>query len=597
MTSPLGMTIPNTAHSISTEVFEDFFKHLELYTEMEDKPLVACDTETNGEDCRDGRGYLTGISLSFKFGIYWKIYLPFRHPGDNLDYAKAKRVRDWFQLFSDKGGWLIFHNAKFDLVSLKTAGIDYTGKFYDTMLMCHLLDENLFSKSLDACVRKYLPGQDSKKNTVAFDTIIKYLGWGGISYDDMREYAEWDAYITYLLFEARWDAFCSENLHDVWDEKQRFMRVVIKMESRGIRLDKSISLAEAQRGTTRLEELTKELKINPNSGKDLERILIKELGLPIIKTTKSGKPSFDKEAMEVYDQILERQESDLAKRVKEYRGWSKTVSSNYRAYLRLVSPDGRLRPNYKLHGTRTGRLSCEDPNLQQIPRSSENDWNGKLKLAFVANIEYELWEFDFSQLELRLGTAYANETTLKQVFAEGRDIFTEMSGDLGFSRQDTKTLVYSIQYGAGIRRISHVFGVSEDRAKQIKARYQATYPGFVKIENLAKSKCRSLGKIKLWSGRFRHFFDKQNDAHKAFNSVIQGGAADIMERQMVRLFEAFDDDKLCKMLLTVHDSVVWEIHKDHAERLVPLIKEMMADVQPDFEVKFAVEAKQWGLAA
>lgn len=597
MSSPLGTILPETAFSASDD-FEEFFKHLELYTEMEDKPLVACDTETNAQEIRDGRGYLTGISLSFKFGVQWTMYLPFRHPEDNLSHKQKERVRYWFQRFADKGGWLIFHNAKFDLVSLKTAGIDYQGHFYDTMIICHLLDENLFSKKLEFCVRKYCPDIDGKKNTEAFNALIKYQGWGGISFINMREYAEQDAYITYRLFEARWADFCKEDLHAVWDHKQKFMRLLIKMESRGIKIDKEVSLHEAQRGTTRLEELTKELKINPNSGKDLERILINELKLPVIKRTKQGKPSFNKEAMEVYDQILERQDSDLAKKVKEYRGWSKTVGSNYRAYLRLISPDGRLRPNYKLHGTRTGRLSCEEPNLQQIPRSSSNDWNGKLKQAFIPEDGYELWEFDFSQLELRLGSAYAKEAKLKEIFADSnRDVFTEMSVDLGFSRQDTKTLVYSIQYGAGITRISAVFGVSDERARQIKAKYQATYPGFVKVENMAKAKCVSLGKIKLWSGRYRHFIDRRNDAHKAFNSVIQGGAADIMERQMLRMYEEFDNDDTCRMLLTVHDSVVWEIHKDCVEDLVPKIKALMADVMPDFQVKFAVDAKKWGVAA
>lgn len=592
-------TLPKRRSVYSTCSVTDFFNMLDYYCETEGvNAEVACDTESNGQDVRDGRGYLTGISLSFKLGpIYQSIYIPLRHPSGNVSFADRVRVQNWFR---DYRGWLIFHNAKFDLVNLSTAGIEYLGKFYDTMIICHLLDENLFSKSLDACVRKYVPGEDTKKNTEAFNLIIKHMGWDGISPDDMREYAEHDAFITLCLWEERKAAFEAEELgtNGVWDHKQEFTRVLIKMEGRGVRINQALAFEQAQIGTTRLEELTKELKMNPSSGKDLERVFLKELELPEYdKKTKGGKPAFDKEAMEYYDAILERRNSPLAKKVKEFRGWQKTVGSNYRAYLRLLSPDGRLRPNYKMHGTRTGRLSCEDPNLQQIPRQSENIWNGNLKGCFIADEGYELWEFDYSQLELRLGTAYAREQNLLVVFADPeRDVFTEMSQDLGFSRQDTKTLVYSIQYGAGLKRIAAVFGVSLDRARAIKNKYHSTYPGFVKVENMAKARCKSVGKIKLWSGRYRHFWDKYNDAHKAFNSVIQGGAADIVERQMVRLFKAFDSDE-CRMLLTVHDSVVWEIRKDKVAHYKPLIEEMMANIEPDFGVKFKVEAKEWGKAA
>jgi DNA polymerase-1 len=301
--------------------------------------------------------------------------------------------------------------------------------------------------------------------------------------------------------------------------------------------------------------------------------------------------------MELYDILLERQDSPIAKRVLEYRGWQKTVGSNYRAYLRLRSPDGRLRPNYKLHGTKTGRLSCSDPNLQQIPRESDKVWNGKLKQAFLPTRGYRLMEFDYSQLELRLATAYANEIELKQVFLEDRDIFTEMSKILGFNRQDTKTFVYSVQYGAGLDRLMHVFKVSRWRAEEMRETYKQSYPGFVKVEGIAKMRCRTRGKVQLWSGRYRHFFDRDSDAHKAFNSAILGGAADIVEHVMVRLFKEIDNEEECRMLLTVHDSVVFEIREDVVEDYKAAIIEIMSDVKPDFGVKFAVDGKEWGKAA
>lgn len=138
--------------------------------------------------------------------------------------------------------------------------------------------------------------------------------------------------------------------------------------------------------------------------------MIDELKLPVVKRSpKTGAPSFDKEAMTIYDEMLEHRDNPTANLIKQYRGWQKSVTSNYLPYVELLSLDGRLRPNYKLHGTKTGRMSCEKPNLQQIPRVSNKPWNGKMKAAFIPEDDFELWEFDYSQLELRLGTAYAKK--------------------------------------------------------------------------------------------------------------------------------------------------------------------------------------------
>ena len=603
-----------TSPSKADKDFDQMMAMIEaLYLRDGENTWIACDTETNGEDCRDGRGYGIGISFAFRLlatDSYY--YLPIRHVDEenNLSPDRLARLRAFLAGYR---GWLIFHNAKFDLVSLYTMGIKYGGKFYCTMVICHLINENYpFDKSLNSCVRVYVDKEESKKNSEVFDLLVKVLGWGNIPSSQMREYAEWDAHITLLLAEKVIPKFHKEVLTDYWSHKQDFTRVVITMEGRGVHIDEAMCVEQAQIGTTRMEELTRLLKINAASPNGLKKLLIDQAGLPVVKLTKKGYElkkqgadfdpydyaSFDKEAMELYDELLEREDSPVAKQVLEYRGWSKTVSSNYRAYLRLRSPDGKLRPNYKLHGTRTGRLSCSDPNLQQIPRESDKAWNGKLKKAFRATPGFRLMEFDYSQLELRLATAYGQEESLKAIFADAtRDIFTEMAAQLGMARQDTKTFVYSTQYGAGLDRLMHVFKISRDKAAEMRENYKQSYPGFTKVEQIAKMRCRTRGKVQLWSGRYRHFMDRESDAHKAFNSAIQGGAADIVEHVMVRLFKELDNELECRMLLTVHDSVIFEIREDLLEQYVPAIIEIMEDVKPDFGVKFRVEAKEFGLAA
>jgi DNA polymerase-1 len=606
----VAMEVPTLTSRADTD-FDRMMGMLEaLYLRDGDETKIAVDTETNAEDVRDGRGYCQGISFAFRLlSQPTSFYIPLRHidSENNLSRDRLAKLCDFLESFQ---GWLIFHNAKFDLVSLSTAGINYGGRFYCTMLMCHHINENFpMDKSLDTCVKYYVKNGESKKNSVIFNLLVKHLGWANIRSDDMREYAEGDAYITFLLFEKIIKQFQLEVPEKYWQHRQDFHRVVIAMERRGIHIDQDVCVSQSQIGIDRMTTLRRELKINPGSSNGLKQLLIDQLGLPVVKITDAGRKlqkdgkqideykyaSFDKEAMGLYDEILERDDSPVAQQVLEFRGWQKTVSSNYKAYLRLRSPDGKLRPNYKLHGTKTGRLSCSDPNLQQIPRESEKEWNGKLKQAFLPTEGYELWEFDYSQLELRLATAYAKEETLKLVFAQDRDIFTEMSKTLGFSRQDTKTFVYSVQYGAGLDRLMHVFRVSKARAQDMRENYKQSYPGFVKVESIAKMRCRTKGKVQLWSGRYRHFFNRENDAHKAFNSAIQGGAADIVEHVMVRLFKEIDNEQECRMLLTVHDSIIFEIRKDLVEDYKSAIMEIMADVQPDFGVKFAVEGKVFGL--
>lgn len=563
---------------------------------------IAIDTETNAEDIRDGRGYLTGISIACSprdSDLVFANYYPFRHKDldgnysiDNLDLLEIDKINEAFSSFE---GWLVFHNAKFDLVSLSTIGINYTGKFYCTLEIAHLVNENYpYSKSLNACVAAYVDKNEAKFEA-ELELAVKAFGWAKVPIHVMTPYAIYDAVLTLRLFTKLILLFKSERLDKYWEHKQKFIRVIIAMESRGVKVDIPLCEKQATVGKFILEDLIDTLGGNPGSPIFLKKILIDELELPIVKTSpKTGAPSFDKEAMGIYDEILSRKNDPTAQLIKEYRGWSKSVTSNYVPYTELLSPDGRLRPNYKLHGTKTGRMSCEKPNLQQIPRVSDKEWNGQMKAAFIPEDGYELWEFDYSQLELRLGAAYADEQELKEVFAEGRDIFTEMSKAIGMPRHDTKTLVYTTQYGGGVTRISHVFGVSTDRASELRQRYFDTYPGFALIAKQASNVCIQKGKIKLWSERYRHFQNRRDDSHKAFNSVIQGGAADIVEHVMVRLFEEVDDNSLCRMLLQVHDSVVFEIRQNLVEEYKERIIKIMTDIKPDFGVKFAVDAHEWG---
>jgi DNA polymerase I len=488
-------------------------------------------------------------------------------------------------------GVLVFHNSKGDLDFGDNLGINLVGNTsYCTMRMAHLIREEYpFRKSLDVCYKHYCKGKG--KTPLDFTSI----GWGNVPSESMYEYAANDASITLDLFNVLKPLFDAEQLEEVWQSKREVINIYRKMESRGVKIDTDLCKQMYELGTDEMADLARTLGVNPASPLGLKKILIDELRLPIVKRTPTGRPCFDKESMQHYDRLLEHSTDATALLILAYRGWQKSTSSNYGPYLSLLSPDGRLRPNYKLHGTKTGRASCEKPNLQQIPKVSNKPWNGKMKNAFIPKDGYTLIEFDYSQLELRLATAYAQEKTLMDVFHQGRDIFTEMSEELGMSRNDTKTLVYTIQYGGGLRRISTVFGVSESRASELREGFFQAYSGFRVATKTASGRAKSKGKVKLWSGRYRHFEYPAEQSHKAFNAVIQGGAADIVDHSQRRIIaRSLDVRDECEMLLQVHDSLVFEIRTDLLNTYVPEIKEAMEQVEPDFGVKFAVDFHEWG---
>jgi DNA polymerase I len=580
-------------------LFDDIDKaSQEVLASLLDTPgeNLAVDTEATGlktviEDEAIGVSIATVVN-----GTPYSHYFPFRHKtGDNCSSETLVMLTELLCRNSEK---LIFCNAQYDIITLRTLGIDVVNNdFVDVPTIAHLIDENRpFSKSLDALAQHYLK-DDGKIKDPELDKEKK-LGWPNTTWQQLWPYAVKDAELTWRLYDLLVQTEQYQQLpEEVLVQKQEFIRLLISMKQFGVRVDVQLAQEYVQKGEQEMARIVEELGLNPGSPKQLKYLLIDQMGLPVVKkSTKTGAPSFDKQAMTLYDDMLERLESPVARLIKEYRGWQKAVSASYKPYLTLLDTDGRLRCSYKTHGTATGRLSCAEPNLQQIPKASDKPWNGKVKDCFIPQNGYVLLNADFSQLELRLATAYANEEELKKVFNEGRDIFTEMSKQLGMSRHDTKTLVYSMQYGAGEQRIMNAFGVTREEAKKIRENYFATYPKFRKFNELCTRRVEQTGEIMIWSGRKRHFPDT-TQAYKAMNSVIQGGAADIVERIMVRLWKELDPDE-CRILLTVHDSITFEVKEPVVPHYMEKIRTLMEDVnavtgEVNFDVRFDVEVDYW----
>lgn len=564
-----------------------------------DQPL-AVDTETTGFRVDDGRDICIGISVATVLdGKPYSAYYGLRHSvGENIDAQTEAKLR---YVLSEQKRPLIFVNRQFDVLSMETVDI-YTddNPFYDLPTIGNMINENKpVSKSMVNLAAIYAP-YVHKLVDDDFINAEKKTGWQNTTPERIAEYAINDAQVTYVIWlEMMKHREWTRLPEHVWVSKQNLIRVLTEMRRRGTLIDQELCREMADLGRSQMEILRDQLGINPGSQKQLQELLIDDLGLPVVKTSeKTGKPSFAKDVMPEYERLLEKLDSPVAQRILHYRGWQKAVTAAYEPYLERVSPDGRLRTEYTTHVTSTGRLSSREPNLQQIPKASDKPWNGRVKECFVAQPGYKLVNADYSQLELRLASAYADEEKLKQVFNEGRDIFTEMSQQLGMSRQDTKTLTYSIQYGAGIPRIMSAFDVSNTEAARLRQNFYDTYPKFRALsEAVAKNAEKNL-ETRIWTGRYRHYAYK-SESYKAMNAMIQGGAADIVERMMSKLYAELDNED-CRMLMQVHDSVLFEVREDLVEEYKVKIKEMMEDVDsiatPDvgsFGVRFAVDIGEW----
>lgn len=584
-------------------ITEDNFAYMMMCLEANDE--VAVDTETTGFDVRSGRDYLMGFCFSVD-GM--ACYVPFRHKTDNLNMRYLPHIEKVLQTKD-----LIFHNRKFDMHSIKTIGIDplsFTGKQYDTLMIAQLINEELYSKELDFLGRKFL--QEGKYKGDVIKEIGKRLGFENVPVEMYKDYGPQDADLTRRLKKVLWPQLQAQDLEKVyWETEAPFTNLLYKMEQRGVGVNRDLAEEKAVLGRGRMGTITRELKFNPASPIALGKYLLDELNLPILAHTDScseckqgrplssheGNPSFNKRAMEEYDDILSASSNPAAMRIAEYRGWQKAVTSLYEPLLEKTGPDGKIRTEFKQHGTVTGRLSANNPNLQQVPRGSDKPWNGNAKSCFHSGREdYKLVGWDYSQLELRLAAAYGREALLLTEFEkDSADPFSALA-PLIFgvltpeTRHDTKTFVYANLYGAGLRKIASQLGRPLDEVEELYQNYHRSIPGVMDVSSQVAKLVEARGWVTYWDGRRRHIRNK-SDSYKAWNSVCQGGGAQLVKKAMLRC-EAFESDE-CFMVLQVHDEITFCIREDRIGHYEPLIVDAMTNWGDTFGVKMAVEGKEW----
>jgi DNA polymerase-1 len=593
---------------VTTQSIEAFIQGLKQAT------IVGLDTETTGLNVVGGKDYLQGFSLAYDtpFGGLSE-YFPFRHQTDNLPLSVLEEL---VEILRTKD--IAWFNHKFDSHSLMTIGADpskWEGQHYDGILMAHMLNEEWpYKKNLENCALYYLKKQKLGKD--AMDAFTKQFGWGSVPPSLMHDYACVDAEL-HLELVLKLLGLCrkhfGEDFDKLWPDEIEWSRVLFRMEQRGVGVDLKFCRQYEAIAEMTMQELEDDLGFKPSKTTELSKFLLHDLGLPILeytpgsyedpktkkvlKSPEKRRASFTKNVMEEYDAILENVDDERARQVLDYRGWQKANSSFYRPFQHLADANDRVHTNYKQHRTVTSRLSSEEPNLQQIPRSSDKAWNGRIKSAFRALPGWALIGFDYSQLELRLATAYGQEDILLDEFAkDDADPFTRYSSIINADRFTTKTFFYAMIYGAGEEKIATTLHRTVPQIHNSYVAFRDNIPRILRAADVAKAKARQRGYIRYWSGRRRHFRNP-SASYKAFNSLLQGGGAEVVKHVAIEIDKEVTHPDECHMLLQVHDELVFEIREDLLDVYSPQIVNTMEKFPTDFfGLPFHVVGKQWGAA-
>jgi DNA polymerase I len=582
---------------------------------------VAVDTETDCIDCIIAK--LAGVSLAT--GPNRACYIPVGHSSADL-YSDAPNqlpmalvLEKLRPLLEDPAVLKIGHNFKYDWVMFDKAGID-VAPIDDTMVMSFDLDAGKsFGHNLSDLAKLHFDHECLSYKSLC-GTGAKQITFDKVPVQPATEYAGEDADITLRLWLRLRPRLAAENVARVYERVDKpLVPVISRMERRGIKVDREYLArlsAEFGRDIQALEEKIYEAACGPftiGSPQQLGEVLYGRLGLKGGRKGKSGQYSTDVNELE----RLAGEGIECARLVLDWRQLTKLKSTYTDALQQQVNPEtGRVHTSFSLTGAQTGRLSSNDPNLQNIPIRTEV--GRKIRDAFVADSGFKLLSADYSQIELRLAAHMADVPQLKDAFNAGEDIHSITAEELfGTVDRDTrgkaKTVNFAILYGISSWGLAGRLGVPKEEGKAIIDRYFERFPGIRDYIHSTLGFAREHGFTRTLFGRKTHFEPNIRSPNPsirggaeraAINAPIQGTSADLIKRAMARMDEALAAAGLdgVKMLLQVHDELVFEVPDGREEDAANVIKKVMAsaaepgqklDVPLDVEVGWGAH---WGEA-
>jgi DNA polymerase-1 len=562
--------------------------------------VVAFDTETTSLDPMQAE--LCGFSLAIRPGR--AAYVPLNHKtgrGDLLGGGLAENqipIRDALALLKplmeDKSVLKVAQNLKYDLVVMNRHGID-VAPYDDTMLISYVLDAGVSGgHGMDALAERWLGHKTihykdvagSGRSTMTFDFV---------DIDKATAYAAEDADVTLRLWLVLKPRLAAKSLVSVYERLERpLVPVLSNMEQRGISVDRQILSrlsGELAQGAARLEDEIYALageRLNIGSPKQLGDILFGKMGLPGGSKTKTGQWSTSAQVLEE----LAAEGHELPRKIVDWRQLTKLKSTYTDALPGYVHPDTkRVHTSYALAATTTGRLSSSEPNLQNIPiRTAEGR---KIRTAFIADKGNKLISADYSQIELRVLAHMADIPQLRQAFADGIDIHAMTASEMfnvpvegmpSDVRRRAKAINFGIIYGISAFGLANQLSIPREEASDYIKRYFERFPGIRDYMDSTKAFARENGYVETIFGRRAHYPEirSSNPQHRAFNeraainAPIQGSAADIIRRAMVRMDDALADAKLsARMLLQVHDELIFEAPDGEVEATLPVVRAVM----------------------
>ncbi|WEQ52910.1 DNA polymerase I [Komagataeibacter oboediens] len=558
--------------------------------------VCAVDTETDGLDPLTAP--LVGISLAPQCGR--ACYIPLSHQVDLMDslgtpqmpVKTALHILD--PLFADPSVLKVFQNAKFDLLVLTQAGCVQPAPIDDTMLISYAQSAGKHGQGMDELSRLTLDHTPIPYDEVT-GTGRNRVVFSKVDIARATPYAAEDADVTLRLWQVLRPQLRTNHALALYEEMERpLVPILADMERAGIAVDADDLRAMSAEFAQRMGVIEAEIHtlagrdFNVGSPKQLGEILFDEMGLPGGKRTKAGAWGTDSSVL----QDLADQGHDLPVRILAWRQLAKLKSTYADALLNQINPaTGRVHTSFQMAVTTTGRLSSNDPNLQNIPIRTEE--GGRIRRAFVAAPGHVLVSADYSQIELRLLADVADIPALREAFELGQDIHARTASEVfgiplegmdPLTRRRAKAINFGIIYGISAFGLGRQLGIPPGEARGYIDAYFARYPGIRDYMERVKAEARAKGYVTTPFGRRcwvpgiadksavrRNYAERQ-----AINAPLQGGAADIIKRAMVRIPAALSDAGLDgRMLLQVHDELVFEVRKDDADRLAALVRQVM----------------------
>jgi DNA polymerase-1 len=568
-----------------------------------DRGVVAVDTETTSLDALNAD--LVGVSLALAPGTACYVPLGHRAPaGDGgLDLEGAAATPEQIPLqaaldalqpmLEDPGVLKIGQNIKYDELVLSRHGVSIA-PIDDTMLLSYVLDGGLHGHGMDELARLHLGIETIKFKEVA-GSGKSQVTFDRVPLDKALDYAAEDADVTLRLHRVLKPRLAPERLTTVYETLERpLVPVLTEMERTGIKVDRDELRRLSNDFAGRIDTLATEIHglagraFTIGSPKQLGEILFDEMGLPGGKRTKSGAHATGADILEG----LAAQGHDLPARVLDWRQLAKLKSTYTDALQERINPEtGRVHTSFSQAVASTGRLSSSDPNLQNIPIRTEE--GRKIRHAFVAEDGCTLLSVDYSQIELRLAAHIADVASLRQAFLDGQDIHAitasqvfgvPVEGMDPMVRRQAKAINFGIIYGISAFGLANNLGIPQGEAKAYIEAYFERYPGIRDYMERTKAACRETGHVETLFGRKVHMpaIKDKNPARRNFteraaiNAPIQGSAADIIKRAMIRVPPALERAKLsARMLLQVHDELLFEVPEAELDATAALVKEVM----------------------